>query len=368
MKVYLASKSKLKILALSECGVTVCPIHVYVPENPEQPFGYDCTLQCALNRLETLKKSPLVEGGRYLMAIENGIDMSNISTYYDICHVVLYDSELDLLLTSRFFSDHLKIPIPSEHIYEIIDNDAENDDYSNPLGYDETAGSLYASALSGMLGKSVPSNDWMSEVGCSRKHQIYNVVDHVLGLHPSSVIKELQDEIITIPDYPKDGVLFQDWMSLFSQPELCDLVVELMANLGHTQKVDLVLGPELRGCMLGPLVAQKMKIPFVPIRKKGKLPPPTIEFTYQKEYGTDTLELNPDQLFDKRCLIIDDVLATGGSLLACCELIKKAKGYPALSIVLNDVPELREKAKEQLGSYPYQVLMNLAEPGELKLT
>ncbi len=138
-----------------------------------------------------------------------------------------------------------------------------------------------------------------------------------------SVIRE-------IPDYPKKGILFYDVTTIFKNAEANKFVVDETVKHCNSQKIDLVAGIESRGFILGGLIAHKLGVGFVPIRKKGKLPAETISETYEKEYGPDTLEMHKDSVLPgQRVLIVDDLLATGGTAKASTKLIERLRGKVA---------------------------------------
>lgn len=140
--------------------------------------------------------------------------------------------------------------------------------------------------------------------------------------------KRIDENIARVADFPKPGIQFKDITSLFQNPELCSEMVDAFAEFS-LGKVDAVCGIESRGFLFGILIAQKLNVPFVLVRKQGKLPPPTFSETYDLEYGNATIEVQPNYIENgQRFLIHDDVLATGGTAVATSELIKKCGGIP----------------------------------------
>ena len=137
----------------------------------------------------------------------------------------------------------------------------------------------------------------------------------------------LQDYIRDIQDFPKPGIGFKDITPLLISPEATAFCLETLVNSLKNQKIDKVIGVESRGFFFGILLAQKLNAGFIPVRKPKKLPFDTISASYELEYGTDTLEMHVDaiQLGDK-ILIHDDVLATGGTAKAVCELVEQLGG------------------------------------------
>lgn len=139
--------------------------------------------------------------------------------------------------------------------------------------------------------------------------------------------EEIKQYVRDVPDYPKPGIVFRDITPLLGRKELFREVVDLMSMAWSDRKVDLVAAIEARGFIPGAAVAVKLNAGFVPIRKKGKLPWKTITDAYQLEYGTDQLEVHSDAVEPgQRVLIVDDVLATGGTAAAAVRLIRKLGG------------------------------------------
>jgi adenine phosphoribosyltransferase len=134
---------------------------------------------------------------------------------------------------------------------------------------------------------------------------------------------DVRDWIRDIPDFPKPGVLFKDITPLLSNPEAFRVAIERLEAPFRDKGVDVIAAAEARGFIFGAPLALRMNAGFVPIRKPGKLPYATIAQEYQLEYGQDRLEIHSDALAPgRRVLLIDDVLATGGTMRACCDLVQ----------------------------------------------
>ena len=137
----------------------------------------------------------------------------------------------------------------------------------------------------------------------------------------------LEKSIRNIPDFPKPGILFRDVTTLIQDKAAFKKSVDLLAKKYKNLKIDKVVGVEARGFIFGAAVAYKIGAGFVPVRKKGKLPHETISTTYELEYGTDTLEIHKDAVTPgEKVLIIDDLLATGGTVEAVIQLVKQLGG------------------------------------------
>ncbi len=125
-----------------------------------------------------------------------------------------------------------------------------------------------------------------------------------------------------VPDFPKPGIVFKDITPLLADPAGLALAVEFMANPFRKTDIDIVVGAESRGFIFGTAIAQALSCGFVPVRKPGKLPARRLSVTYELEYGIDTLEIHEDAVGPGvRVLMVDDLLATGGTMAACCDLV-----------------------------------------------
>jgi adenine phosphoribosyltransferase len=135
----------------------------------------------------------------------------------------------------------------------------------------------------------------------------------------------LESFIRTIPDYPKPGIQFRDITTLLHEPEGLRLAVDGIANRHQNAGVDIVVGIEARGFIFGTAIAYQLGLGFVPIRKPGKLPGDTIGRDFDLEYGSDRVEMHVDAIqAGKRVLLVDDLLATGGTAKAAVELLREA--------------------------------------------
>jgi adenine phosphoribosyltransferase len=141
---------------------------------------------------------------------------------------------------------------------------------------------------------------------------------------------ELTDYIRDIADFPKPGILFRDITPLLAAPAAFTRAIELMAEPFRHDKIDLVAAAEARGFIFAAPLALALGAGLVPIRKPGKLPCKTLSYSYQLEYGTDTLQMHADAIFPgAKVLVVDDLLATGGTVAACCHMVEQAGGCVA---------------------------------------
>ncbi len=174
-----------------------------------------------------------------------------------------------------------------------------------------------------------------------RSKWLVNTIDRMID--PITPLKKL---IRDIPDFPKPPVVFRDITPLLSDPSGLALAIELMANPFRGKNIDLVVGAESRGFIFGTAVACCLSAGFVLVRKPGKLPHKKVSMKYDLEYGSDTLEMHEDSIVrGQRVLICDDVLATGGTMKACCDLVKHLGGDLVGVAVLIELPGLNGRKK-----------------------
>ena len=160
---------------------------------------------------------------------------------------------------------------------------------------------------------------------------------------------ELKDILRTVPDFPKPGINFIDITPLLATPQLFSTTVDRLAAFTQQQQTDLILAAEARGYLFGAAVAYRTRLPLAIVRKPGKLPHATIAHTYDLEYGTDTLELHEDAVTKgQRVMIVDDLLATGGTVEACAKLVEQLGGVVAGCAFVIELSFLagREKLKD----------------------
>jgi len=166
----------------------------------------------------------------------------------------------------------------------------------------------------------------------------------------------LKKSIRNIPDFPKPGILFRDVTTLIQNKTAFKKAVDLLAKRYKGQGFNKVAGVEARGFIFGAAVAYKIGAGFVPVRKKGKLPFKTISTTYKLEYGTDTLEIHKDAISPgEKVLIIDDLLATGGTVKAVTELIKQLGGKISGIGFIIELVDLH--GRDKLKEYPLYSLI-----------
>ena len=168
---------------------------------------------------------------------------------------------------------------------------------------------------------------------------------------------DLKNYIASIKDFPKEGILFRDITPLMGDGQAFHYATKLMEDYAKKLNVDVIVGPESRGFIFGCPVAYSLNVGFVPVRKPGKLPRETVSAEYALEYGTNELHMHSDSIKKgQRVLIVDDLLATGGTVKATIELIEKLGGIVAGCAFLIELDDL--KGREKIGDYAYKVLMH----------
>lgn len=169
-------------------------------------------------------------------------------------------------------------------------------------------------------------------------------------------MEQLAKVVRSIPDFPKKGIVFRDITTLLQDAQAYQRTIDLMSHRFIGQHVDVVLGVEARGFLIGSALAYKLGTGVVIVRKPGKLPYRTQKVSYQLEYGEDTLEIHEDAIrAGQRVLIADDVLATGGTVAACIDLVKKLGGEVVECTFLMEIEGLG--GRERLKPHPVSALL-----------
>jgi adenine phosphoribosyltransferase len=182
-----------------------------------------------------------------------------------------------------------------------------------------------------------------------------------------SVNDYLRQHIRTVPDWPAPGVQFRDITPLLQDPQVFRVLIDAFVHRymgyldGRDMRPDVVAGLDARGFILGAVVAYELAVGFVPIRKKGKLPFTTVEETYELEYGSATVELHTDAVkAGDRVLLIDDLIATGGTMMAGKKLLEKLGATVVEGAAIVDLPELGGSGKLRAGGLPLFTLVDFA--------
>ena len=168
--------------------------------------------------------------------------------------------------------------------------------------------------------------------------------------------KKLEDYVVTIPDFPEPGIMFRDITSVIQDPEGLKLAVDGLAGLLKDVDFDLVIGPESRGFIFGVPIAYLRGKGFVPVRKKGKLPRETVSQKYDLEYGQAEVEMHKDAIKPgQKVVIVDDLIATGGSAEAAAKLVEKLGGQIVRMVFVMELAGL--EGRKKLAGYDVQSLI-----------
>ena len=163
-------------------------------------------------------------------------------------------------------------------------------------------------------------------------------------------MKKIKEYVRSIPDFPEPGIIFRDVTSILQDADGLHLAIDLIQEKLKDIDVDVIVGTESRGFIFGVPVAYNLHKPFVPIRKKGKLPCETIEASYELEYGSATVEMHRDSIRPgQKVVIIDDLIATGGTVEACAKMIEQLGGEVVRIVFLMELAGL--KGREKLARY-----------------
>lgn len=184
-----------------------------------------------------------------------------------------------------------------------------------------------------------------------------NTVSH------QSVNQYLRDRIRTVPDWPAPGVQFRDITPLLQDPKVFRVLIDAFVHryMDADMRPDVVAGLDARGFIIGAVIACELNVGFVPIRKKGKLPFTTVQETYELEYGSATVEIHTDAVKPgSRVLLIDDLIATGGTMLAGKKLLETLGAVVLEGAAIVDLPELGGSAKLRASGLPLFTLVDFS--------
>ena len=161
-------------------------------------------------------------------------------------------------------------------------------------------------------------------------------------------MKDLKEYVVSIPDFPEPGIIFRDITSILQDAEGLQLAIDSLQKAVEGLDFDVVVGAESRGFIFGMPLAYNLKKPFIPIRKKGKLPRATIEETYDLEYGSATIEMHEDAIRPgQKVVLVDDLIATGGTIEACAKLVERLGGEVVKMLFIMELKGLHGRDKLQ---------------------
>ncbi len=172
---------------------------------------------------------------------------------------------------------------------------------------------------------------------------------------------ELKTLVRSVPDFPKPGILFRDITTLIGHGAGFAATVARLAQQAEAVGAQAIAGMEARGFIFGAAVAAQLGLPFIPVRKPGKLPVPVLAIDYALEYGTDTLEVDPDAVAPgQRVVILDDLIATGGTALAAVQLLRRAGAEVGHALFVIDLPDLGGATKLRDQNVVVSAIMDFA--------
>lgn len=340
-------------------------IDTHHAQTATQPLN-EGILICACKRILYVEENYHSEDA-IIISIENGINVNNIKVKdnqkaEDICLVVVHDNKTNYQYSEQSFP----IDIPFNFYQKAIKE--SNVGYElRHLGLDVTVGSIIHSAY-----PDIPANNWMAHSmfgGIDRKTQIADplrkcLLDYKYNIYNNN---NLQKKLLYFNNFPKFGVIFKDLSQILADPILFkDLIETAVYKLkkvlnNHNQKVDKVVGLDARGFIYGPLLAYQLGAGFVMARKKGKLPSSVLSVEYGTEYSFDSIEIMENMIEPgDNVVIVDDLVATGGSLQAARKLVEGIESSSSVGasagaaavvayLCMLEVDELQKQAKEKLG-------------------
>ena len=285
-----------------------------------QPIGNKNGYKVACQRIDNYLKSSN-DNTNIIMAIESYLDMVD-DVWYDKCVVVLRwkDTIIHTVSDTLVALDNALIPMLFQNSKSL------------PLGRDITLGSIIADVYN------VSSDNWYD---CfNRFDRVHHIMKTLNNLIDSARMKELiYNNIPRYTDFPKKGIIFSDIVSMFSDGLISSFLIDIIRNEIKTEfPYDYIVGLESRGFIIGSMIARDLGCGFIAIRKEGKLPGETYKVSYEKEYGKDVFEIQKNVIKENaRILVVDDILATGGTLMAAKELLSNFKPHCVDYFVMEDV-------------------------------
>lgn len=364
MKILLTSESQIKQKAVTDFFQKQFPQNDILIESksvnnlqlPEQPLNKGGKLCCKkrLDHVMTLFNDEQLKEYDFIISIENYIDTMKCNDYvyiyfYHNNHYYHVKGNIyvpcDIQLLTQLLYDCKYLPLIEnenddeeilgiEKTYGSIENNID-DQYEKQL--DELTGNLIKSENHELTTISNKSDNWMLKYGIDRKDQIIEALQCCY----QKVI--LRNNMTYHQDFPKSGILFENILPIIQNHSTFKILIKLISDTIQDLNIDYIVGLESRGFILGAPLALKMNIGFIPIRKPGKLPRPCFSYSYKKEYGEDTMEMIQDfNLRDKKFVIVDDLIATGGSMEAGIKLCQMNNCQVAKCIVLCQVESLKD--------------------------
>lgn len=305
---------------------------------PEQPIN--CGIYCVKKRID-YAKSKINRKYDMVISIENDLTKTD-STFMDCAHVRIEVGEIVGIGVSKPIN--CPIDLTTYEKDEIVV-------YSKYIqGYRKTGGKILAEK------DGCDPHNWMTQFGYIRKDQIVDGLNKAFVNLRQNIeyCKELKNSYQIYENFPKPGVSFKYFYSLFSSDHMYKLS-HILESKYTGYGIDTIFALETRGLILGTLLSNILKITFIPVQKPGKVPGNTISRDFEKEYGSDTLQISKDLLSARLisdCLIVDDVIATGGTIEATINMIKETCNSKVNIeiLALDQVESLRDKAINKIGN------------------
>lgn len=349
IKIVVASQNQHKLEAVNRIfqqkfpqDIVECIGYDSVSSVPEQPVSKEVALEGARNRIQSLPQE-LLATAHYVVAIENYIEQYlGASAWCDRGLVVVKDSAQQsaeaVMISQPTFISEMYVRLAQEKSATVSDK-----------GYSVTIGQVIQQSFPT---RAIDAHDWHRERefgGVSRQQLLQDAL--YKALH-ADALEMLQGQLGRHADFPKPGILFLDFLPILQHAQALQTCIQLLAGRYDANNIDIIVGLESRGFLIGMPLAQKLGVGFVPVRKPGKLPGKIYSVEYAKEYGTDILAIAQGSIQpNQRVLIVDDVIATGGSARAAIKLVRLAGGTPIEFVTLLQVPELVQQAKLEIPAF-----------------
>lgn len=303
------------------------------PEVPEQPIGYATGLKGARNRIKNIPLDK-IEGTDYLVSVENYIEYTEQHGWIDAGVVILIDRSLPVEQEKIYLTKETAFP----EEYFLLAKSLSPENEISIEGLPVTIGKAIAATYPD---RDIDPQNWHKEKEFGGISRLDLIEDALFKTLHEEEINYIRSKLEFYKDFPKKGIEFVDFFPIVRDAKALQLTLELFEKRFSPHDFDIIVGLESRGFILGAALAGKLNKGFVPVRKPGKLPGAIYEVTYEKEYGLDTLAISRTALKpNQKVLIIDDVIATGGSAKAAVELVRMAGGIPIGFASLLKVKEL----------------------------
>lgn len=336
--IFPSDKFEITTIKCDECGF---------PSHPYKSGG-----RCAKARLDYAAFKTFPQIFDYIISIENGIEKIHSCDgdikYIDVCHVII---KYKGLISHSVGS--IEFVIPQDKMFLLKQSKKYYIPELKIKGYSRTIGGLLRDDYPNID----PRNWVLSVYGQDRYHQIEDSLkcaQEKVQSKRSNALKIIS-KYKYYNDYPKPGVIFQDFFSIIRESLDIQSLFNLLKKQYQYDNIDYVVGPESRG-FFGFGLSCFGNYGFIPVRKKDKLPGVVKSITYNTEYSTDTLEISTDIPPGSRVIVFDDLIATGGSLRVTCDLLELSNCVIVDCVVLREVIKLRSVAQDKLGR-PYTVLL-----------